>query len=140
MANNKNKTLDDLFEDTLKDIFYAENKILKALPKMAKAAHSDELKAAFEKHLRETEGHVSRLEKVFKLIEVAPKGKKCEAIEALFAGAIDMTYVGPNPAINGYVRSNGEAVRVVAGAASGGAGRTYDDRGFTDPLAISVWN
>jgi ferritin-like metal-binding protein YciE len=83
MASNKNKTLDDLFEDTLKDIFYAENKILKALPKMAKAAHSDELKAAFQKHLRETEGHVSRLEKVFKLIDVAPKGKKCEAIEGI---------------------------------------------------------
>ena len=83
MASNKNKTLDDLFEDTLKDIFYAENKILKALPKMAKAAHSEQLKAAFEKHLRETEGHVSRLEKVFKLIDAAPKGKKCEAIEGI---------------------------------------------------------
>ena len=79
----KQRNLDDLFEDTLKDIFYAENKILKALPKMAKAAHADELKAAFQKHLRETEGHVSRLEKVFKLIEVAPKGKKCEAIEGI---------------------------------------------------------
>ena len=60
----KEKALDDLFEETLKDIFYAENKILKALPKMAKAAHSEELKAAFEKHLKETEGQVSRLEKV----------------------------------------------------------------------------
>src|SRR6201996_7303609 len=83
MATKKEKTLDDLFEDTLKDIYYAENKILKALPKMAKAAHSDELKAAFQKHLRETEGQVSRLEKVFKLIDVAPKGKKCEAIEGI---------------------------------------------------------
>src|SRR5271166_6081126 len=79
----KEKTLGDLFEDTLKDIYYAENKILKALPKMAKAAQSDELKAAFEKQLKETEGQVSRLEKVFKLIDAAPKGKKCEAIEGI---------------------------------------------------------
>jgi len=79
----KEKTLDDLFEDTLKDIYYAENKILKALPKIAKAAQSDELKAAFEKHLKETEDHVSRLEKVFKLIDAAPKGKKCDAIEGI---------------------------------------------------------
>ena len=64
MAKNA-KTLNDLFEDTLKDIFYAENKILKALPKMAKAAHSEELTRAFQKHLKETEGQVSRLEKVF---------------------------------------------------------------------------
>jgi len=77
------KTLNDLFEETLKDIFYAENKILKALPKMAKAAQSDELKAAFEKHMTETEGQVSRLEKVFEMIEVAPRGKRCEAIEGM---------------------------------------------------------
>jgi ferritin-like metal-binding protein YciE len=79
----KEKALDDLFEETLKDILYAENKILKALPKMAKAAQSEELKAAFEKHLKETEGQVSRLEKVFDMIEVAPRGKKCEAIEGM---------------------------------------------------------
>ena len=77
----KEKALDDLFEGALKDIFYAENKILKALPKMAKAAHSEELKAAFEKHLKETEGQVSRLEKVFDMIEVAPRGKDAGAIE-----------------------------------------------------------
>jgi ferritin-like metal-binding protein YciE len=79
----KEKMLGDLFEDTLKDIYYAENKILKALPKMAKAAQSGELKAAFEKHRKETEGQVSRLDKVFKLIDMAPKGKKCEAIEGI---------------------------------------------------------
>jgi ferritin-like metal-binding protein YciE len=79
----RDKTLENLFEDTLKDIYYAENKILKALPKMAKAAQSGELKAAFDRHLEETEGQVSRLEKVFELIDVAPKGKKCEAIEGI---------------------------------------------------------
>ena len=77
------KKLDDLFEDVLKDIYYAEKKILVALPKMAKAAQSPDLKAAFQKHERETEGQVARLEKVFALLDQSPKGKKCEAIEGL---------------------------------------------------------
>ena len=77
------KILDELFHETLRDIYYAEKKILTALPKMAKAAHSPDLRAAFEKHQRETEGHVSRLEKVFVLIDAPAKGKKCEAIEGL---------------------------------------------------------
>ncbi len=79
----KDKTLEDLFLETLKDIYWAEKKILTALPKMAKAAQSGELRKAFEKHQRETEGQVGRLEQVFKLIGQAPKGKKCEAIEGL---------------------------------------------------------
>ena len=107
----KEKTLDDLFEDTLKDIYYAENKILKALPKMAKAAQSDELKAAFEKHLKETEGHVSRLEKVFKLIDAAPKGKKCEAIEGIIEeGAEIMKEFKGAPALDAGLVSAAQAV------------------------------
>jgi ferritin-like metal-binding protein YciE len=74
------KTLHELFHDTLKDIYFAEKKILSALPKMAKAAHSADLKAAFEKHETETEGHVERLEKVFDEINASPRGKTCEAI------------------------------------------------------------
>ena len=74
------KKLDDLFHETLKDIYFAEKKILSALPKMAKAARSEELKAAFEKHEGETEGHVARLEKVFAEIDEAPRGKTCDAI------------------------------------------------------------
>ena len=74
------KKLDDLFLDTLKDIYFAEKKILTALPKMAKAAQSPELKAAFEKHETETEEHVTRLEKVFKSLGEAAKGKTCDAI------------------------------------------------------------
>jgi len=77
------ETLADLFEETLKDIYYAEKAILKALPKMAKKASSEDLRAAFEEHLEQTEGHVERLEEVFKLIDKAPRGKKCEAIEGL---------------------------------------------------------
>ena len=73
------KTLDDLFHDTLKDIYFAEKKILAALPKMMKAAQSSELKAAFEKHRDETEGQVERLEQVFDIIEQKPQGKTCAA-------------------------------------------------------------
>jgi ferritin-like metal-binding protein YciE len=79
----KDKNLNDLFLDTLKDIYYAEKQILKALPKMAKAAHSDRLRAAFEKHHGETEGQVERLERVFELIHKPARGKTCEAIQGL---------------------------------------------------------
>ena len=77
------KTLEDLFHDTLKDIYFAEKKILVALPKMAKAAHSEELRAAFEKHLVETEGQIERLEQVFELLEKPARGKTCPAILGL---------------------------------------------------------
>src|SRR5258705_12181301 len=74
------KTLRELFHDTLKDIYFAEKKILSALPKMAKAAQSNDLKAAFQKHETETEEHVARLEKVVAEIDEAPRGKTCDAI------------------------------------------------------------
>src|SRR5260370_38811387 len=76
----KDKDLNDLFLDTLKDIYYAEKQILKALPKMAKAAQSDKLRAAYEKHRGETEGQVDRLEQVFKIIAAPARGKACDAI------------------------------------------------------------
>jgi ferritin-like metal-binding protein YciE len=74
------KNLQELFHDTLKDIYFAEKKILGALPKMAKAAQSQEVKAAFQKHETETQTHVERLEKVFEAIDATPRGKTCEAI------------------------------------------------------------
>ena len=74
------KTLDDLFHDTLKDIYFAEKKILATLPKMAKAAQSEDLRAAFEKHHTETEGQIERLEQVFEVIGKKPQGKTCAAI------------------------------------------------------------
>jgi ferritin-like metal-binding protein YciE len=76
----KPKMLQDLFLDSLKDIYFAEKKILTALPKMAKAAQSADLQAAFQKHEGETEQQVSRLEQVFKSIGETPKGKTCDAI------------------------------------------------------------
>lgn len=77
------KKLENLFEDTLRDIYYAERQILKALPKMAKAASSQELAAGFEHHRDETETHVERLEKVFEMLDKRPRGKTCEAILGL---------------------------------------------------------
>jgi ferritin-like metal-binding protein YciE len=79
----QSKTLEDLFEENLKDIYYAERKILVALPKMAKATNSPELKAAFQKHLTETEGQVDRIQQIFKMIKKPAKGKTCPAILGL---------------------------------------------------------
>ena len=74
------KTLDDLFLDTLKDIYYAEKQILKTLPKMSKAAQSAELKAGFEQHAAETEVQIERLEQIFELLGKPARGKTCDAI------------------------------------------------------------
>ena len=79
------KTLDTLFHDTLKDIYYAERKILKSLPKMARAAQSPDLKAAFEKHREQTEGQIERLQQVFEIIGKPARGKTCDAIEGILA-------------------------------------------------------
>lgn len=79
----KEKTLNDLFLHTLKDVYYAEKQILKALPKMAKAADSDELKRAFETHRDETESQIERLEQVFKMLDKPARGVQCEAINGI---------------------------------------------------------
>lgn len=76
-------TLDALFEDTLRDMYYAEKKLVKTLPKMAKKASSEELADAFNSHKTETEGHVERIEKVFEIIGKTARAKKCEAMEGL---------------------------------------------------------
>jgi ferritin-like metal-binding protein YciE len=79
----KEKTLDDLFLTTLKDVYYAEKQILRALPKMAKAAESDELRQAFETHRDETQEQVQRLEQVFEILGKRASGKTCEAIQGI---------------------------------------------------------
>src|SRR4051812_14488661 len=78
-------SLHDLYVDELKDLYSAENQLLKALPRMAKAATAPELKAAFTEHLEVTRGQVERLEKIFKGLDASPKGKKCKAMEGLIA-------------------------------------------------------
>ncbi len=107
----KQKTLRDLFHDTLKDIFFAERKILSALPKMAKAARSDELRAAFEKHRGETEEHVRRLEQVFEELGENAKGKTCEAINGIVAEGEEIIkeYKGA-PALDAGLVASAQAV------------------------------
>jgi ferritin-like metal-binding protein YciE len=107
----KQKMLDDLFHDTLKDIYFAEKKILATLPKMAKAAQSAELKAAFEKHRTETEGHVARLEKVFGVIGKKPVGKTCAAIVGITdEGAEIMDEYKGSPALDAGLLAAAQAV------------------------------
>jgi ferritin-like metal-binding protein YciE len=81
------KNLTELFEATVRDIYYAEKAILKALPKMAKKASSPDLSAAFTEHLEQTKGHVERLEQIFEMMGKTARGKKCDAIEGLTAEA-----------------------------------------------------
>ncbi len=90
-------SLRDLFIDELKDLYNAEHQLLKALPKMAKAATSTELKRAFESHLKETEGQVERLEQVFETMDVSPKGKKCKAMEGLVEEGAELMEEDANP-------------------------------------------
>jgi ferritin-like metal-binding protein YciE len=79
----KQKTLDDLFLETLKDMYHAEKQLMRALPKMAKAADSDELRQAFETHRDETEGQIARLEQVFEIVGKPARGKPCEAMQGI---------------------------------------------------------
>ena len=81
----KIKTLRDFYIEELKDLYNAETQLIKALPKMVKAASSPDLKTAFENHLEETRGHVERLETIFKGLDKSPKGKHCKAMEGLLA-------------------------------------------------------
>ena len=77
--------LRELYIDELKDLYNAENQLVKALPKLAKAASSDELRQGFEEHLEQTKGHVQRLEQIFESLDESPKGKKCKGMEGLIA-------------------------------------------------------
>ncbi len=105
------KTLDDLFLDTLKDIYYAEKQILKTLPKMAKAAESEEVRAGFEKHAQETEGQIERLEQVFELIGKPARGKTCDAILGIIEeGKEIMTEFKGTQALDAGLVSSAQAV------------------------------
>ena len=105
------KTLDELFHDTLKDIYFAEKKILATLPKMEKAAQAPELKKAFAKHQGETEGHIERLEKVFAAIDKKPQGKTCAAIVGITdEGAEIMKEYKGSPALDAGLLAAAQAV------------------------------
>jgi ferritin-like metal-binding protein YciE len=91
------KSLHDLFVNLLKDMYYAEKQILKALPKMAKKADSDELRQAFQHHLKETEGQVRRLEQIFALCDLKPSGKTCHAIKGILEEGEEDMKVAKDP-------------------------------------------
>ena len=98
-------------DDTLKDIYFAEKKILSALPKIAKAAQNEDLKAAFQKHERETEEQVSRLEQVFDLLAKKPQGKSCAAILGILeAGQEIMKEYKGSPALDAGLLAAAQAV------------------------------
>jgi ferritin-like metal-binding protein YciE len=105
------KKLGELFHDTLKDIYFAEKKILATLPKMAKAAQSPDLQKAFEKHRGETEGHVERLEKIFAAIDKKPQAKTCDAIVGITAeGAEIIKDYKDSPALDAGLLAAAQAV------------------------------
>jgi ferritin-like metal-binding protein YciE len=83
--------LKELYIDELKDLYSAENQLVKALPKMAKAASSDELRQGFEKHFEQTKGHVQRLEKIFQALGESPKGKTCKGMQGLIEEGSEAT-------------------------------------------------
>ncbi|MGW9229582.1 YciE/YciF ferroxidase family protein [Pseudorhizobium sp. NPDC055634] len=105
------KTLDDLFYETLKDIYYAERQIVKALPKMARAAQDEKLKAAFQEHKDETEGQIERLKQVFDLIGKRARGKTCDAIEGILSeGEEIMEEFKGTPALDAGLLAAAQAV------------------------------
>jgi ferritin-like metal-binding protein YciE len=93
----KLKTLNDLYVSELKDLYSAENQILKALPKMAKSASSPQLQRAFNEHLQQTQHHVERLDEIFERLGQKPTGKKCKAMEGLIEEGKEMMLEDMNP-------------------------------------------
>lgn len=105
------KTLDTLFHDTLKDIYYAERQILKALPKMKRGAQSPELQEAFDSHRAQTETHVERLQQIFEMLGKRAQGKTCQAIEGILEEGSEILeeYEG-NPALDAGLIAAAQAV------------------------------
>ena len=131
------KTLEDLFHDTLKDIYFAEKKILTALPKMAKAAQSDELRAAFEKHHAETEGQVERLEQVFGLIGKKAQGKTCDAIVGIVEeGQEVMKEYKWSPALDAGLLAGAQAVEHYEISRYGTLKTWADELGLRDAVRL----
>jgi ferritin-like metal-binding protein YciE len=93
----KQNRLKHLYVEELKDLYNAENQLVKALPKMAKAATSEDLRAGFENHLKQTKEHVARLETIFQALGESPKGKKCKGMEGLVTEGSEMIEEGLDP-------------------------------------------
>lgn len=133
----KEKTLQDLFHDTLKDIYYAERQILKTLPKMKRAAQSEELKEAFEKHHGETEGQIERLQQVFEILGKPAKGKTCDAIEGIIAEGGEVIEEFRNtPALDAGLISSAQAVEHYEMARYGTLKRWATELGMNDAAKL----
>jgi ferritin-like metal-binding protein YciE len=131
------KKLNELFHDTLKDIYYAEKKILTALPKMAKAAQSDDLRAAFKKHEAETEGQVERLERVFEIIGKKAEGKTCEAILGIVEeGQEIMKEYKGSPALDAGLLAGAQAVEHYEISRYGTLKTWADELGLKDAVSL----
>jgi len=131
------KTLQDLFQETLKDIFYAEKKILTALPKMAKAARSPDLQSAFRKHEKETQGQVERLEQVFAMIDVPAKGKTCEAVNGIIEEGHEVIKEFRNsPALDAGLLAAAQAVEHYEISRYGTLKTWADELGLSDAVSL----
>ena len=129
--------LSDLFHETLKDIYFAENKILKTLPKMAKAAHSKDLQRAFSKHLRETEGQVKRLNQIFKIIGKPARGKTCTAINGIAEeGAEIMKDFKGMPALDAGLLASAQAVEHYEISRYGTLSTWAKELGYTEAVQL----
>jgi ferritin-like metal-binding protein YciE len=133
----KSKTLDDLFHDTLRDVYFAEKKILKALPKMKRAASSSKLAEAFDHHRDQTEGQIERLEKVFEIIGKKARGKTCEAIEGLLDEGEEIIEEFENsPALDAGLISAAQAVEHYEIARYGTLKRWAQTLGMSDAAKL----
>src|SRR5512147_2977350 len=95
----KMQTLEDLYMDMLKDLYSAEKQLVKALPKMAKSASAPDLQKAFQEHLKQTEGQVERIERIFSEMEGSPRGKKCVGMEGLIAEGSEVMKEDASPEV-----------------------------------------
>ena len=133
----KTKTLEELFHETLKDIYYAERKILRALPKMARGANSPDLKAAFQKHKDETEMQVERLQQVFELIGKPARGKTCPAIDGIIEeGEEALQAFADSPALDASLIAAPQAVEHYEMARYGTLRRWAEVMGMKDPAKL----
>jgi ferritin-like metal-binding protein YciE len=131
------KKLDDLFHDTLKDVFFAEKKILAALPKMAKAAQNSDLTAAFKKHHGETEGQIERLVQVFEIINAKPVGKTCDAIMGILKeGEEIMDEYKGSPALDAGLLAAAQAVEHYEISRYGTLRTWANELGFKDAVQL----
>jgi ferritin-like metal-binding protein YciE len=131
------KTLSDLFYDTLKDIYFAERQILKSLPKLAKSAKSEELKSAFLTHREETEGHVERLQQIFEMIGKRAQARTCEAIKGILEEGDEIMeeYAG-SEALDAGLLAGGQAVEHYEMSRYGTLKAWATQLGMTDAAAI----